>query len=77
MALDLETIHRIHSGYGYHYEIGTDPDTDENVEIRYIEEPTKMRENPNKTIVVTFDALPALIESLQIHYEQLKKKGRR
>ena len=73
MALDLETIHRIHSGYGFHYEIGTDPDTDENVEIRYKED----KPGNDKTIVVTYDALPALIESLQAQYDQLRKKGRR
>ena len=74
MALDLEIIHRIYSGYGFHYEITTDPDTGENIEIRYIEEG---KSDNDKTIAVTYDALPALIESLQAQYDQLRKKGRR
>lgn len=73
MALDLELVMRIHSGYGFHYEIAEDPDTGENIEIRYIEEKYP---DQSKTIVLTLDALPAVIEALQMQLAQLKKRGR-
>ena len=70
---DLELIHRIHSGDGFYYEVTTDADALENIEIRYYDSPTE--KEPAQTILLTQEAVPLLIKALQAQMAMLKERG--
>lgn len=70
---DLETIHRIHSGDGFYYEVTTDADTLENIEIRYYNGPED--KSPIQVVLLTQEAVPLVIRALQVQMALLKEKA--
>lgn len=70
---DLEIIHRIHSGDGFFYEVTTDADTLECIEVRYFDNPKDQK--PAQVILLTQEAVPMLIKALQVQMALLKEKA--
>lgn len=70
---DLEIIHRIHSGDGFYYEVTTDADTLENIEVRYYNGPED--KEPAQVILLTQESVPMLIKALQAQMALLKEKS--
>lgn len=74
MAYEMDTTHRIYSGYGFFYEIGLDPD-ELVVEIRYFEDEDE--KTPKHSVDLTPEAIPFIIKALEEQLKNLREKSRR
>lgn len=70
---DLELIHRIHSSDGFYYEVTTDADTLENIEIRYYNGPGDRE--PAQVVLLTQESVPLIIKALHAQMALLKEKS--
>lgn len=74
MSYEMDTTHRIYSGYGFFYEIGLDPDGLV-VEIRYFEDEDE--KTPKFSVDITQEAIPFVIKALEEQLKNLREKSKR
>lgn len=74
MAYEMDTTHRIYSGYGFFYEIGLDPD-ELVVEIRYFEDEDE--KTPKHAVDLTPEAIPFIIKALEEQLKNYREKSKR
>lgn len=74
MAYEMDTTHRIYSGYGFFYEVGLDPDGLV-VEIRYFEDEDE--KTPKHSVDLTPEAIPFVIKALEEQLKNLQGKSKR